>query len=295
MAAITTSQITLPTEVAKEIVTKARDTSVIQTLSPSTPQLFKNVEHIVFTKEPEAEFVAEGGQKSSADAKFTPVPGEIHKAQVTVRMDSEVQWADEDNQLQIIAAIEEAGAAALGRALDYGVLHAVNPATGAAISTMTALTAGATAVTATADASADIDSLVEQVNGDYDVTGIALSKKFANDLRKIRVKNTMARLYPEIPLNLKVGNLEGITAATSNTVSGTLAKTATNVLAVLGDFSLIKWGVVRDLGLDVITMGDPDGLGDLKRLNQVAYRLEVVYSWAVLDPKGFAVLKSASA
>ena len=52
MAAIESKHITLPTEVAKEIVTKARDTSVIQTLSPSAPQIFKNVEHMVFTKEP---------------------------------------------------------------------------------------------------------------------------------------------------------------------------------------------------------------------------------------------------
>ena len=288
MAAIESKHITLPTEVAEEIVTKARDTSVIQTLSPSTPQIFKNVEHMVFTKEPEAEFVAEGGQKSSMDVK-------IHKAQTTVRMDAEVQWADEDNRLQIVDSIVEAGSAALGHALDYGVFHAVNPATGAAIESMTALTAGANAVTATSDPSVDVDSLVDAVNEEYDVSGIALSKKFANDLRKVRVKNTMARLYPEIPINLKTGSLEGINAATSSTVSGKLATTATNVLAILGDFSLIKWGVVRDLGLDVITMGDPDGLGDLKRLNQVAYRLEVVYSWAVLDPKGFAVLKSAAA
>lgn len=295
MAAIESKHITLPTEVAEEIVTKARVTSVIQTLSPSTPQIFKNVEHMVFTKEPEAEFVAEGGQKSSMDVKFTPVPGEIHKAQTTVRMDAEVQWADEDNRLQIVDSIVEAGSAALGHALDYGVFHAVNPATGAAIESMTALTAGANAVTATSDPSVDVDSLVDAVNEEYDVSGIALSKKFANDLRKVRVKNTMARLYPEIPINLKTGSLEGINAATSSTVSGKLATTATNVLAILGDFSLIKWGVVRDLGLDVITMGDPDGLGDLKRLNQVAYRLEVVYSWAVLDPKGFAVLKSAAA
>lgn len=99
----------------------------------------------MFTKEPEAEFVAEGGQKASVPVEFAPVPGEIHKAQVTVRMDSEVQWADEDNQLQIIDAIVAAGSAALGRALDYGILHAVNPVSGAAISTMTALTAGAIA------------------------------------------------------------------------------------------------------------------------------------------------------
>ncbi len=293
MPAITTSKITLPKEVAQGIVSKARDTSTIQTLSPSTPMLFKDVSHVLFTKEPEAQFVAEGGQKAPSDATFTPVAGEIHKAQVTVRLSDEVKWADEDSQLGVVDAITDASAAAVGRALDYGVYHAIDPSTGAAVPGMTALTAGATAVAATADAAADVDSLVEAVNEDFDVTGVALWKPFANTLRKIRVKSTGARLYPEIPLNLKVGTLDGIAAATSNTVSGSLASTPTKVLAVLGDFSLIKWGIVRDLGLEVIEAGDPDGLGDLKRLNQIAYRLEVVYSWAVLDRKGFSVLKAA--
>mgnify|MGYP000930457636 FL=1 len=295
MAAITTKNITLPKEVAQQVVTKARDTSTIAALSPSTPMLFKDMTHILFSEEPEAEFVGEGASKSPADAELAPVQGEIHKAQVTVRLSDEVKWADEDSQIGIIDAIVDASSAAIGRALDYGIFHAINPRTGTAVSSMTALTAGANSVTATSDASADLDSLVEAVNESYDIDGIALSKTWANELRKIRVKNTGMRLYPEIPLNLQVGNLDGIAAATSGTVNGALAKTATNVLAILGQFGLIKWGIVRDLGLDVIETGDPDGLGDLKRFNQVAYRTEVVYSWAVLDPKGFAVLKKASA
>lgn len=295
MAAIDSTKIALPRDVAAEIVSKARDTSTIQTLSAAEPALFRDVEHMVFTREPEAEFVGEGKQKADATAEFEPVPGGIHKAQVTVRLSDEVVWADEDNQLQIIDSIVAASAAAVGRALDYGVFHAVNPRDGAAIDSMTALTAGATSVTATDDPTADFDSLVDAVNADYDVTGIALSKTWANTLRKVRVKNTMQRLYPEIPLNLKAGSIEGVPAATSSTVNGKLAATATNVLAILGDFDLIKWGIVRDLGLEIIQTGDPDGLGDLKRLNQIAYRTEVVYSWAVLDPKGFAVLKAKTA
>lgn len=295
MPALTTANIKLPTEVAQEILRKAQDSSTIQVLSPSTPALFKNVENVIFTKEPEAEFVGEGASKSSMDPEFTPVKGEIHKAQVTVRMSDEVRWADEDSQLGIIDAITDASAKAVGRALDYGVYHAVNPATGTSVEDMTALTAGANAVTATSDASADLDSLVEKVNESYDVSGIALSKKWANQLRKIRVAATGQRLYPEIPINLQTGSLDGIAAATSSTVNGSLAKAATNVLAILGDFDLIKWGIVRDLGLEIIETGDPDGLGDLKRLNQIAYRTEIVYSWAVLDPKGFAVLKAVSA
>lgn len=295
MAAISTKSITLPKEVAQQVVAKARDTSTIAALSPSTPMLFKDMTHVLFSKEPEAEFVGEGAQKSPADAQFTAVNGEIHKAQVTVRLSDEVRWADDDSKLGIVDAIVDASSAAIGRALDYGIYHAINPSTGTAASGMTALTAGANQVTATSDASADLDSLVAAVNESYDVDGVALSKSWANELRKIRVKSTGMRLYPEIPLNLKVGSLDGIAAATSGTVNGALAKTATNVLAILGQFGLIKWGIVRDLGLDVIETGDPDGLGDLKRLNQVAYRTEVAYSWAVLDPKGFAVLKSASA
>ncbi|MCR4870838.1 MAG: phage major capsid protein [Atopobiaceae bacterium] len=297
MAAITTSNIVLPKEVAKGIIAKVRDTSTIQALSAATPRLFKDVEHMTFTTEPEAEFVGEGGQKSPTPTALGHVPAEIHKAHVTVRMSDEVKWADEDNQLEIIDTVIDAGAAALGRALDYGIYHAVNPLSGASIASMTALTAGVTTagnnVTATADASADLDALVDKVNQSYDVTGIALSKAWANTLRKIRVQATGQRLYPEIPINLKVGSLDGIKAATSSTVNGALATTATGVLAILGDFDLIKWGIVRDLGLEVIETGDPDGLGDLKRLNQIAYRLEIVYSWAVIDPAGFAVLKSA--
>lgn len=297
MPAIATSSIVLPKEVAKGIVAKVRDTSTIQTLSAAEPRLFKDVEHMKFTTDPEAEFVGEGVQKSPTPVGIDTVSAGIHKAHVTVRMSDEIKWADEDNQLEIVDSIIDAGSAALGRALDYGVYHAVNPLSGGAVTGMTALTAGVTTagndVTSTSDASADLDSLVEKVNVNYDVTGIALSKTWANTLRKIRVAATGQRLYPEIPINLKLGALDGIKAATSSTVNGARATTATNVLAILGDFDLIKWGIVRDLGLDIIETGDPDGLGDLKRLNQIAYRLEMVYSWAIIDASGFAVLRSA--
>ena len=45
---------------------------------------------------------------------------------------------------------------------------------------------------------------------------------------------------------------------------------------------------------EVIEYGDPDNTGqDLKGYNQIAYRTEAVLAYAVLDPKAFAVLKSA--
>ncbi len=59
MVAITTKNITLPKEVAQQVVTKARDTSTIAALSPSTPMLFKDMTHVLFSREPEAEFVGD--------------------------------------------------------------------------------------------------------------------------------------------------------------------------------------------------------------------------------------------
>ena len=48
-----------------------------------------------------------------------------------------------------------------------------------------------------------------------------------------------------------------------------------------GDFSAIRWGVQKSIGLKLIEYGDPDGNGDLQRNNQVAFRAEVVYGWGI--------------
>lgn len=293
MPATNTTNIKLPVEIAKDLVSKVADTSVIQTLSASSPAIFANRASILFTQDPEAEIVGESTQHSSQTVGLKPVDHTIKKLSVTVRFSNEVQWADEDSQLQIVDAIVDKSAAALGRGLDYLVFHALNPATGMPATGLTALTAGATAVTATTDPAADLDALADAVDPGYSISGIGLSKAYASSLRKVRVKNTGLRMFPEIPINLNTGVVDGLAAATSNTVSGALAKTATKVLAVMGDFNLIKWGIVRDINIETIETGDPDGLGDLKRLGQIAYRAEVVYSYAVIDPKGFAVLKSA--
>ena len=291
--ALTTAKITLPTDVAVGIVDKASDSSTIAALSPSTPMLFRDQDYMVFNPTAEAEVVAEGAQKGSYEQTISTVTAKRVKLQTTTRVTSELEWADEDNRTQIIESIVADQAAAFARALDYVVYHAINPSTGEALDGYTALSGTATQVTSAGDAVEDIDAIVDAIAATYDVNGIALSKTFAAQLRKVRVPSTGLRLYPEIPMNLKPGTVEGIAAATSGTVSGALAKTATNVLAFAGDFSVIKWGLVRDMTAQVIPYGDPDGAGDLQRTNQIAYRTEGVYGFAVLDPKAIACLKAA--
>lgn len=292
--ALTTKKIILPKDVAVGIVNKASDTSTIAALSPSTPMLFRDQEYMVFNPTAEAEVVEEGAQKGSYEVSTSPVTAKRVKLQTTTRVTSELEWADEDNRTQIIEAIVADQAAAFARALDYVIYHAINPKSGEALGDgYTALSGAATQVASTGDAVEDIDAIVDAIAATYDVNGIALSKTFAASLRKVRVPSTGQRLYPEIPLNLQPGTVEGVSAATSGTVSGALSKTATKVLAFAGDFSAIKWGLVRDMTAQVIPYGDPDGSGDLQRTNQIAYRTEGVYGYAVLDPKAIACLKAA--
>ena len=61
----------------------------------------------------------------------------------------------------------------------------------------------------------------------------------------------------------------------------------------MGQFDAFRWGVQRDIMAEVIEYGDPDGLGDLKRQNQIALRMEIVYGIAILDTDAFAKIVTA--
>lgn len=290
--AMDTTKIKLPAEVTQAIINKVGNTSTIAALSPSTPQLFLNEDYMVFNGAAEAEVVAEGQKKSSYEQAASYITGKKFKVQCTTRVTEELKWADEDNRLEIISSIQEDQTKAIARALDYVIYHAINPKSGEPISGYDALTAKAVAVTDSEDDIANVDALADAVN-EYEINGVALSRTWASRLRKLRVPATGMRFYPEIPINLAAGTLDGIPAATSTTVDGKKATTPTKVLGIMGDYSLIKWGMIRDIWAEVIQYGDPDQTGvDLKAHNQIAYRTEAMFSYAVLDPKAFAVLKA---
>ncbi|NEG96007.1 phage major capsid protein [Bifidobacterium sp. SMB2] len=294
--AMTSDRIPLPRELATAVVNKAKDTSTIATLSPSSPMVFTDKDFLMFNGKSEAEVVAEGQSKSSYEQDVTTVSAKRFKVQTTTRVTNELQWADEDARTQIVQAIQLDQAQAIGRALDYVIYHGLNPKSGEALTGYDPLTASAVQVPYSEDDEiANVDALSDALNQTYDINAVALSRTWASRLRKVRVPSTGMRFYPEIPLNLQTGSLDGITAATSGTVNGAKAKTDTGVLAIMGDFSLIQWGMVRDMFATVIPYGDPDNAGtDLQNVNMVAYRTEAVFAYAVLDPKGFAVLKATT-
>lgn len=292
----------LPEKFAGKIIEKAKTTSTVAKLSQSEPMRFGNVNYVTFNDTVKAEFVEEKGEKSSTSASWDKVTAVPHKSQVTVRVTDEFMWVDEDHQAQIIDRdVVPAMHRALSRALDLGLYHRINPLTGNVVSSWSNyLTATSLKVTqGTAEADQDIRAAAGLViANDMDVNGLALDPKQAWALGELQGKlangdPSGVQRYPSIGLGTNIENFLGLSTAVGNTVSGLPEAADTGVRAIVGDFrNGIRWGVQKELPLELIPYGDPDGQGDLKHANQVALRIELVYAWYVLTDR-FAIVKTA--
>ena len=305
------SSFSLPKHLAAGIWSKATTGSTIAALSGSEPQQFGETQIMQFTTRPKAQFVAEAGSKTGTDPGFSTKTVVPRKAQVTMRFNEEVQWADEDYQLGVLALLSNEIAGALSRALDLGVYHAVNPLTGVALSGSPVKVLDSSNVveildgtSANAPKGADIE--VETAAGlviadGYIPNGIAMDPSYAWTLATARYTDGRKK-YPDLGFGTAITNFEGLSASVSSTISapeatisgGAYATTNPNVKAILGDFTQLRWGVQRSIPVERIVYGDPDGLGDLKGKNQIALRGEVVFGWAVMDLDAFAVIKNAT-
>ena len=282
----------MPREIADGMVKKTLSTSTIAKLSAQEPMRFGKTDIITFNDLPRAQFVEENGDKESTSGSFGSVTAAPHKAQVTMRFSQEVQWADDEHQLGVLRTLASAGADALSRALDLGVFHRINPLNGQAITTWTnyinATTKRVELGKGGSDPDADFRAAAGLIINDLDtgvqVTGAALDPKFTWALANLMVKDgagvTSTPRYPQLGLGADVSSIMGVPLAGGATLSRHPQAADTKVRAIVGDFTGgIRWGIQKDLPVELITYGDPDGQGDLKRKNQIALRLEIVYGW----------------
>ena len=300
MAVFDTTQIkNLPRNIADGMVKKVVTGSTVAALSGREPMRFGNTDIITFNDVPKAEFVAEGANKASTTGSFGFVTATPKKAQVTMRFNQEVEWADEDYQLGVLSTLADAGATALARALDLGLYYRLNPLTGTAITAWTNYLNSTTKRVEIPATKVEHDMLIESAAGlviadQYTPNGLALDPSFAWNLSTARYSDGRKK-FPELGLGVNVSAFEGLPASVSNTVSGRPEAADNKVRAIVGDYQGgIRWGVQRDLPVEIIRFGDPDGEGDLKRKNQIALRLEIVYGWYVFTDR-FAVIEDATA
>jgi hypothetical protein len=269
---------------------------ILAKLTPGDPELkVGSTDHFTFTGTPTAELVGESGNKSSADGTPGKKTVKTYKVQITYRFSNEVQWEDEDYQTELIDNLVANAATAISRALDLLAIHGVNPATGdtgAVTDYLTKPANGVSIVTRTADANADVEALAAALQAEgYVATGIGFDPVYAGALARVETSQGVKR-YPELGLGFGFDNFQGLNAAASDTVSGRKELDAEDATlnAIMADFDAFKWGVARDMPLELIEYGNPDGEGDLKRTNEVAIRAESVIGFGFMDYKAFALL-----
>ena len=191
-------------------------------------------------------------------------------------------------------------ATGVSRAVDLVAIHGINPLTGQAAQSVTDYITkngnGHVINSTSATPEVDLDAAAAALQGSgYVATGIALDPVYAGVLARTK-KTNGDRVFPELGLGFNVDRIAGIQAAVSNTVSGSAEfpnAISTGVGGIMADWSALKWGIARNVPLHLIEYGDPDGAGDLQRTNEVAIRAEVIFGFAILDDKAFAIIKQA--
>ena len=287
------AEVMMPREILDGMVRDVVEASSVAALSAVEPMRFGKADIIRFTSEPRAEFVEAGGEKSSSIPSFDTVTVKPHKAQVTMRFDQEVQWADEDHQMGIFDTLAGAAKDALVRALDLGLYHRLNPLTGNVLTEWdNYLTSTPNRVELTGELTADegirqAAGLLVNRSKPVTVNGLAVDPRMTWELSQVQnltadgIPSGVFR-FPELGIGTSITNFQGVKAVQASTVSGEPEGADTGVRAIIGDFADgIRWGIQKELPVELIRYGDPDGQGDLARRNQIAMRAEIVFGWHV--------------
>ena len=204
------------------------------------------------------------------------------------RVSDEFMYAAEEKQLEILKAFNEGYAKKVARGLDIMAIHGVNPRTGLESALIGTNSFDTNTGVATIEYDAlkieeNIETAIAGVGEAYNVNGMAMSKDFSSTLASLTVNGV--KQYPELGWGANPGTVKGLPVDVNSTVSFNSSKDK----AIMGDFqSAFKWGFSKQIPLEVIEYGDPDGTGkDLKHYNQVYLRCETYIGWGILDPSAF--------
>ena len=290
-----------PAELAAEMFNAVKGHSTLAKLSGAKPMPFSGVTEFVFTMDGEAEIVGEGGQKNSGDAGITPVTVTPIKFIYQHRVSDEFIYLSEEARVPILQAFAEGFAKKIARGMDIAAFHGINPKTGLASNVVNTNHFDAI-VTKTipydagegADAALN-DAVLVVLDNERDVTGLALSAIFGNAMSEVKVNGVVQ--YPEFRFGGRPESFAGRTTDINTTVNKKIATATERDLAIVGDFAnAFRWGYAKQIPLELIEYGDPDGLGDLKRQNQVVLRSEAYIGWGILDAKSFTrIVETVSA
>jgi len=286
-----------PTKLVNEMFNKVNGHSALAKLSAQKPIAFNGETVFVFSAGGEASIVGEGDNKPAGDAAVTPKTIRPIKFVYQHRVSNEFIY-NAESKLNYLQTFADGFAKKIARGLDIAAMHGINPADLAdasfkATNSFDGLVTGNTVTYAAATVDDNIDAAVQMVIADGGVVnGIAMSPAAGSALAAIKV-NGVAQ-YPEYRFGSNPDAFYGMGSDVNSTVSVTGAATGSQTdHVIVGDFqNAFRWGYAKNIPLEVIEYGDPDGLGDLKRTNEVVLRAEAFIGWGILDADSFARVKA---
>ena len=296
MATITTGTTLFPSILTNEVFDKVKGHSALAKLSAQAAIPFAGQDMFVFTMDGEASIVGEGGTKPAGEAELSSVTIKPIKFVYQHRVTNEFVNMSDEAQVPYLQAFTDGFAKKMARALDIAAFHGVNPYDGEASDAVGSNNFdSAVSNVVTYDSSAPDDNIDDAValiqTNDGIITGIAMSQTFGAALGKMKTTDGYA-LYPEFRFGQNPDAFNGIASDVNNTVSFG----SSTDMAVVGDFAnAFRWGYAEDIPMKIIEYGDPDGLGDLQRLNQIVMRAEAFIGWAILDADSFSLIQSSEA
>ena len=289
-----------PAELMPGFINTVKGRSSIAALCGSDPIPFNGKEYFTFSMDNDVDIVAEAGAKSAGGGQVGTVTMAPIKIEYGMRVSDEFIYGSNEVALDILQAFSEGWSKKVARGFDIMAMHGVNPRTGLAASGTIANNhldyAAGTKITylgSSSTAYANVESAIAGVNGyDHEVTGAIMGSTIRAALAAMVDTNTRP-VFPELAWGGRPATLNGLrTEFNGPTVEFNSAKAR----AYVGDFAnYFKWGIAKELPIEVIQYGNPDNdatAGDLKGHNQVYLRGEAYIGWGILDATAFGLIKT---
>lgn len=296
MATRTTAGTNFPTELVNQMFNAVGGHSALAKLSAQKPIPFAGESVFVFSAAGEASIVGEGANKPAGDATVAPVVIRPIKFVYQHRVSDEFVY-NAESKMQYLSVFADGFAKKIARGLDIAAMHGINPAdlsdaSFKATNSFDGLVSN-TVTYAAANIDANIDSAIQMVIADGgEVNGIAMSPAAGSAMAALKANGVPQ--YPEFRFGQNPEAFYGMASDVNGTVStkGTATGSDTDHV-IVGDFAnAFRWGFAKDIPMEVIQYGDPDGLGDLKRTNEVVLRAEAYIGWGILNADAFARVKA---
>ena len=296
MATKTTATTNFPAQLVSEMFNAVQGHSALAKLCAAKPIPFAGETVFTFAMGGEVSIVGEGANKPAGDATVAPKTIRPVKMVYQHRVSDEFMNASEEGRLPILQAFADGFAKKMARGLDIAAMHGINPADLAPASFKATNSFDGVVSNTVTYAAATVDDNINAavqavIGGERAVNGIAMSPAAGSALSAIKV-NGVAQ-YPEYRFGQNPDAFYGMGSDVNGTVSVTETGEKTDHVLV-GDFqNAFRWGYAKNVPLEVIEFGDPDGQGDLKRTNEVVLRAEAYIGWGVLDAASFAIVREA--